>query len=511
MNLKTVQQRQLRRPKLVEPLNFLLATRDTGYRSTALAIAELIDNSLQATATRIEVVVTKGTDSEYPLEILVIDDGLGMDAKVLSEALTFGGSSRFGDRQSLGRFGMGLPNGTLSQSRRVEVYSWQGPTVLRSTLDIDEITSRSRSSLAPIIPVIDIPFARSTESGTVVRMIRCDRLGYKKPNSVAQNLHFELGRIFRVFLESGVRIIVNGSDVVPSDPMFLQASSKLTGARQYGDDLFYRMSTPNGSGQIRVRFAELPIDLWHKMQSEMKRELGITNGASVSILRSGREIDRGWFFMGSKRRENYDDWWRCEVSFDPELDELFGITHSKQSIVPRDHLLEVLVPDLEPIARALNNRARKHFEMVKATAPLGAAEIQASRTEGSLKSIAGLDDDIPEALEEFVRNAEKAAGAVQMPYQIMAADLPGQSAFEVVNRRGRLLLLLNTGHPFYRDLYGPLAMSEVAKDQEVAKQVALAMLAAARAEVSSRQRGQRRHVKSFRQNWADIMATFFNA
>jgi hypothetical protein len=47
-----------------------------------------------------------------------------------------------------------------------------------------------------------------------------------------------------------------------------------------------------------------------------------------------REIDKGWYFMGKKRQENYDDWWRCEVRFPPAIDELFGVTHSKQGISP---------------------------------------------------------------------------------------------------------------------------------------------------------------------------------
>ncbi|MGI8447952.1 MAG: hypothetical protein ACR2MP_12395 [Streptosporangiaceae bacterium] len=46
----------------------------------------------------------------------------------------------------------------------------------------------------------------------------------------------------------------------------------------------------------------------------------MTGSPSVSVVRSGREIDQGWFFMGTKRRENHDDWWRCEVRFDPVLD-----------------------------------------------------------------------------------------------------------------------------------------------------------------------------------------------
>jgi hypothetical protein len=44
------------------------------------------------------------------------------------------------------------------------------------------------------------------------------------------------------------------------------------------------------------------------LSNEEKSSLGISKRAGVSILRGGREIDYGWHFMGSKRKENYDDW-----------------------------------------------------------------------------------------------------------------------------------------------------------------------------------------------------------
>lgn len=85
---------------LVNPLNFLLATRDTGYKSTALVMAELIDNSIQAGAMNVDVKVYSSRASQMPVEIAVTDDGEGMDADTLAAALTFGGSSRFNDRSS---------------------------------------------------------------------------------------------------------------------------------------------------------------------------------------------------------------------------------------------------------------------------------------------------------------------------------------------------------------------------------------------------------------------------
>jgi hypothetical protein len=70
-----------------------------------------------------------------------IDDGSGMDEKELLKALQFGGSTRFNSRIGLGRYGMGLPYGSFSQSRRVEVYSWKSKkNIFWSYLDVDEIS-----------------------------------------------------------------------------------------------------------------------------------------------------------------------------------------------------------------------------------------------------------------------------------------------------------------------------------------------------------------------------------
>ena len=43
---------------LVLPENFVLATRDTGYRSPAYALAELVDNAIQAGASQVIICIT---------------------------------------------------------------------------------------------------------------------------------------------------------------------------------------------------------------------------------------------------------------------------------------------------------------------------------------------------------------------------------------------------------------------------------------------------------------------
>ena len=122
---------------------FILATRDSGYKGTESAVAELVDNAVQAGARKIMIdIVADPDDHEHPLRVSVLDDGCGMDRRTLRQALRFGGSSRFDDRTGRGRYGMGLPNSSLSQARRVDVYSWRRPgSVLRTYLDVDEIAN----------------------------------------------------------------------------------------------------------------------------------------------------------------------------------------------------------------------------------------------------------------------------------------------------------------------------------------------------------------------------------
>ena len=495
-------------PQLVHPVNFLFATRDTGYKSTGLAIAELVDNSLQAAARSVWIDVIADPGSKRPGEIRVIDDGAGMDERLLAQALTFGGTSRFGDRSSLGRYGMGLPNGALSRCRRVEVITWRGPDALRAWLDIDEVAATGDGALPPIEATVRPAFTPDTGSGTIVRLTRCDRIEYKRASTLVKRLRDDLGRIYRHFLADGVGLHVNEEPVVAVDPLCLQAGSRHTGGARFGDDLTYQLAGQGGTGTVRVRFSTLPIESWHALPPEQKRAMGITAGPPVSVVRAGREIDRGWLLMGDKRRENYDDWWRCEIAFDPALDELFGLTHAKQTITPRPELVDVLAPDLEVIARALNAQARHRFQMLKAVQPLSAAERQAARVDGSLPPLPRRRHPVPDDLQAIVDDLPHP----DVPYRIVPIErLPTPTAYEVVVRGGQTVLLLNTGHPWYRDLYGPLALSESDTDRELARRIALTLLAAACVEAVLPGGSEREHAERFRRTWGNVLATFFNA
>lgn len=507
---------------------FILATRDSGYKGTESAIAELVDNSLQAGARSVTIDIAIEEDaSRYPLRISVLDDGCGMDKRTLHQALRFGGSSRFNDRQGLGRYGMGLPNSSLSQARRVDVYSWQRPgRILSSYLDVDEI-ARGKITDVPEPVRTSLPdwaAKPQTETGTLVVWSKCDRLDHRRISTIARKLIPPLGRTFRYYLWDGVNIMVNNVMVDPFDPLYLHSGSRSPGAEMFGKPIEYPIEarTMNGSvgvtGTVSVVFSELPIRAWHHLSNEEKRQLGVSNGAGVSIVRAKREIDFGWFFMGSKRRENYDDWWRCEIRFDPILDEAFGITHTKQQIRPQDYLLEILTPDLENLAKALNSRVRNsHVQVHNVERTVEVEKIAADKDQ----FLSPLPKPSPKSEQKAVvedlakrhpslRDVPQPEEGKSLQYRIVLEANKDTSLFSFAFKDGLFVLILNPEHPFYKKVYKPLVENETKENKELRSRLDLLILSAARAEAAASRDSQREVLAQFRQVWSDNIATFLN-
>jgi hypothetical protein len=431
---------------------FIEATRDTGYRSTAAAIAELVDNSIQAGAKNVQIFVN---ESGVGVTVNVLDDGAGMDANTLRLALQFGGSKRFADRTGMGRFGMGLPNASVSQARRVDVYTWKAPNSCHTShLDVDEI---SAGEVDEIPSVRKAAFPKSMQefrgySGTLITWSKCDRIDNRRVSTVIRKLHEPLGRMFRHFIWGGVTIKVNGESVQPLDPLFIHKNTPLRGAKLIGDPLKFEVRIPGSdkTSVITVKFSELPVEKWHNLPAEDKRKFGIVDGAGLSILRAGREVDHGWWFFGNKRRENYDSWWRGELSFEPDLDELFSITHSKQGISPTPDLRELLTPDLEAIARQLNGRVQTAFGGIKkdpVTSP--AIRVITPPVEPPKNNLRNQD----KPRDRVAPKPQELPAPKVKPYTVKTSKLKSVEFFNATCTRGKWTLLINSDHPFYSKLY----------------------------------------------------------
>lgn len=439
--------------EVVDVKNFLRSTRESGYRSLPLALAELIDNSVEAGSSKIAILIPSENQPPDSWEVLVADDGCGMEFQTLSRCLAFGASSRYDSRSGLGRFGMGLPNSSLSQARRVEVYSWCSKGEIRGVyLDLDEALTSEKPALRACENTVENPIESS--SGTIVRWRRLDRETPKSWRQEQDKLVRQIGRIFRQVLQAGLLITVNGEPVCPIDPLLVSAPCGDQLAAPFGEPLIIDASEITGSrtsrSLIEVRFSLLDVHRLAGLSTSDKRMMGVVGGAGVSIVRSGREIDYRWTFIG-KRKENYDEWWRCQVSFEPLLDEAFGVTNTKQGVRPTERLKRLLTPSITAVAKVLNGKARAaHAEAAALrNQPSEMAAQHVARLLGSASAPRSIQGSVitPSTLRVFSRRM-----ATPQCYISEGADAR---------------VVLNENHPFFRVFYGPLTAGNLSPEEAI--------------------------------------------
>lgn len=505
---------------IVAVQSFIEATRDTGYKSTGSAIAELVDNAFEAHATKVDILIEEGAvdKNDANFRIRVIDNGRGMSPSVLRLALQFGGSTRFASRAGAGRYGMGLPNGALSQARRVDVFTWADQSqVWTSHLDVDEIASRQLCAV-PKPRLVKLPAPPKTRSGTIVVLTRCDRLDFNTIRRLESGLAEELGRIFRKFLCRGRQIRVNNAAVQGIDPLFLATRMNQTRAKLYGSALEYRVRVPAGlewrspTSTVTVTFSELPIEDWHAFSNAQKNKLGITKRAGISILRANREIDYGWYFMGTKRRENYDDWWRCEIAFEPELDELFGVIHSKQKINPGELISSILTPEVERIARELNARIRKKYASIRRDGMhakvLRRLQAKDHLLEPPTRQRKGRSEGAKTPEVTLLRRRNDGIQGLQ--FSVSHAAQEHNYFYSASLNDGRLSLTINECHPFYAGAYVPLSNGTGRKACDPMEPLLLLLVSCARAECILGRSKHREIIRRFREVWSDTVAAYLS-
>ena len=342
------------------------ALRDSGYKNTAYAVAELIDNAIQADASNVEVLFFEKNIRVHERErrrlaqIAVLDNGHGMDMEVLRLSLMFGNGTRLEDRSGIGRFGMGLPNASFSQARRVEVWSWvNGPTnALMTYIDIDEIMANKIEEVPlPVhagLPqeIIDLVQHQLKDSGTLVLWSNLDdeRLTWKTAKSTLQYTEELIGRIHRKFLAQGKIIIrlaafdsllqpIIDTVAKPNDPLYL--APRTNTPPPFDQDPMFDLwgeekisvtwKGENSQVIIRTSFAKPETVTISSTVDRGSTAYGkhAARTLGVSLVRAGRELslDPSW----ANSYDPVERWWGCEIEFSPHLDEVFGVTINKQA------------------------------------------------------------------------------------------------------------------------------------------------------------------------------------
>lgn len=237
------------------------ALRSSGYKSIDSAVAELIDNSIEAGAHDVFVIMTERVDPithrKAIYEFGILDNGCGMEISKLASCLGIGFTTK-SDRRGMGRFGVGLPQASLHVTPNVEVYSWtedDGPIetdepVRQVWLDINKVKTGEQEEIndpeLTEIPKQYRPFLKYrtagktydfTQHGTLVYWKNCDNVKPKTMATLNEKLEFALGRKFRHLIMNGthnIRLITIGHedsaiDVLPNDPLFVMKPNYVLG------------------------------------------------------------------------------------------------------------------------------------------------------------------------------------------------------------------------------------------------------------------------------------------
>lgn len=119
---------------LVPDPHLMESLRAVGY-TLSTAVADVIDNSITAGSTQVEVRVGDSPE-EY---LAIIDNGVGMTAGQAQHAMRLAGSNSTSVRSSedLGRFGLGLKTASLSQCRKLTVVSRRNGELCGYEWDLD--------------------------------------------------------------------------------------------------------------------------------------------------------------------------------------------------------------------------------------------------------------------------------------------------------------------------------------------------------------------------------------
>lgn len=339
--------------------------RDFGY-DLKTAIADVIDNSISATANHIHLRID--TVSETP-SLAIADNGVGMTEAELIEAMRLGSKNPFLERSQndLGRFGLGLKSASFSQCRTLTVFSRKDGITSCARWDLDHVAKNNAWQLEVVKPKDNmLGLDLLPESGTVVLWTKLDRLfggeinskSRASVNSELAGVEYHLRQVFHRFLERSnnkVEIYFNNRLLTSLDP----TASKHPATQKDPEDTILL-----NNGLVKVRSFTLP----HYKKTSQKEwdELGGPEGYLKSqglyIYRQERLIiSGGW--LGLIKQTELTKLSRIAIEIPNSMDSDWKIDVKKSSAqlpnLVRERLLKVIERYVGTSKRTYRARAEK--------------------------------------------------------------------------------------------------------------------------------------------------------
>ena len=411
--------------------------RDLGY-SLETALADVIDNSLTAHASQIDIFADT---SSSEVTVGVLDDGDGMSEEELLEAMRPGSQSpvQTRDASDLGRFGLGLKTASFSQCRKLTFVSRKAGATSAAVWDLDRVQETDDWLLEIPDDFAQIPWIdRLGDQGSLVVWQKMDRLTERPDKGqtldishVVQQVdaarqHLEL--VFHRFLsgERGlkrVEIRLNNRPLEPYDPFHSSHPTTKAGPLE-------KMSV--AGHVVTVQTFTLPH---HSRVSRAKWERyagrgGYLKNQGFYVYRAKRLIIHGTWF-GLARQAELTKLARVRIDMPNGLDEKWKIDVKKASAQPPRQVKQRLRRIIDPIC-ATSKRVYRGRGVVLISSdqiPLWQRVQQKGEIKYRLNPnhpvVADLAGQIPDdARDGLLRVLELASAA--LPLDALLADLSGE-------------------------------------------------------------------------------------
>ena len=357
---------------LPNPAFLMQSMRRIGY-TLETALADIIDNSISADASTISVQYRWNDANPW---IAIIDNGYGMSAPEIKEAMRLGGElSPTQKRQAsdLGRFGLGLKTASLSQCKRLTVISKQDGVICSCIWDVDALSAESEPGWKALLPSVEmlkedpviaklLSELDKNASGTIVLWQKLDSLSEISKKGSPENNFAEamahasvhIGLVFHRFfvMEKGSKIVkidFNGTIVEGINPFGMAVP-----ARQ---ELQEEIITLEGQ-KIVVQPFVLPHASKVSKQDYEKYggEDGYLQNQGFYVYRNRRLIIKAtWFRIIPKTELN--KLLRIRIDIPNSLDHLWQLDVKKSNVTPP---LAVLTR-LRELLPALSDRGKRPY------------------------------------------------------------------------------------------------------------------------------------------------------
>lgn len=494
--------------------------------NTLSSMGEVIDNSLQANAKNVRIRLKKVQmhKNKYDLtEIAFADDGDGMDIDTLAKCLQLGFSDRYNDRSGIGRFGVGMTLGAITQCTRIEVYSKPRGGGWNSTyIDLDEMQDEEDAIIQPPKSA-EIPreYADLMEDyGTLVIWKNLDR-----EDATIESMKIWIGRTYRKFIgtetireENGLSKVIknpnqrhiflddgdSNEEISALDPLYVTKTKYNDTTTEVETPIILeeivskidpppsRSTEPN---KITIRMSLVPKEWRPKPGSGMweeNRKRHLPDNEGISILRNDREVFYGhipYYKIRDQASSHYkgfidmDRFWGCEISFDANMDHWFSIKNIKVGARPVSELREKIQKKINSTIHDFRTEIRQDWENNRADEQKkrgreleGADEVEETIGDNA-SSRPSTQEDMDKMLtdagivEENKRREIKEKLGNRPVVFVEHQDMGRGSPFlDIITRAGKSIIGMNMKHPFFRkfvDLHQSVLKAGTASEKDL--------------------------------------------